>query len=159
MNNIRFMGTVMSKDDDSGIKDQQQPIFQEIPLPNEQHPNNYLSYLGSVLARYRRSLPREKRSATNFGDKVLGPYFGQAVDRNRISRAEQGDPSVSFGVYAAYLNEMGALPDILWAVDGGNEANLRYLKLVESELSPHIQKAMISASEKLHAIALQEKNR
>lgn len=133
-------------------------IFNEIPLPHERHPMNFLSYFGEVLARYRRSLPRELRSTTNFG-KHLGRYFGQPVDRNRISRAEKGDVSVTFGVFAAYLNEMGALPDVLWALEGGRSGSLRYLLLVEEELSPHIQKAMVDAEEKLRARAEQEKNR
>lgn len=135
-----------------------QGIFHEIPLPHERHPNNFLSYFGEVLARYRRSLPKELRSTTAFG-RHLAKYFGQPVDRNRISRAEKGDPSVTWGVYAAYLNEMGALADILWALEGGRSGSLRYLLLVEEELSPHIQKAMIEANEKLRERAAQEKNR
>jgi len=134
-------------------------IFSEIPLPHERHPNNFLSYLGQILARYRRSLPRELRSHTNFGKYVLGPYFTQPVDRNRISRAEKGDTSVTFGVYAAWFNEMGALPDILCALEGGRSGSLRYLLLVEEELSPQIQKAMIEANEKLGIRAEREKVR
>jgi hypothetical protein len=140
-------------------RDNERDIFNEIPLPHERHPKNYLSFLGEILARYRRSLPREVRSASNFGKDILGPYFGQAVDRNRISRAEKGDTSVTFGVYAAYLSEMGALPDILWALEGGRSGNLRYLMLVEEELGPQIQKAMIEANEKLSARAQMEKSR
>jgi hypothetical protein len=135
-----------------------QGIFNEIPLPHERHPINFLSYFGEVLARYRRSLPKELRSTTAFG-RHLGRYFGQPVDRNRISRAEKGDTSVTWGVYAAYLNEMGALADVLWALEGGRAGSLRYLLLVEEELSPHIQKAMIEAEEKLRDRAAQEKNR
>lgn len=151
----------MSENTDSKIDagDIEKAIFNEIPLPHERHPNNFLSYFGEVLARYRRSLPREMRSASNFGKHILGPYFGQPVDRNRISRAEKGDTSVTFGVYAAYLHEMGALPDILWALEGGRSGSLRYLLLVEEELAPQIQKAMIEANEKLSARAEQEKNR
>lgn len=139
-------------------KDENSPsIFNEIPLPNERHPINLLSYFGEVLARYRRSLPKELRSTTNFG-KYLSKYFGQPVDRNRISRAEKGDVSVTFGVFAAYLNEMEAIPDILWALEGGRSGSLRYLLLIEEDLSPHIKKAIVDAEEKLRARAEQEKN-
>lgn len=134
-------------------------IFSEDPLPTERHPKNYLSYFGEVLARYRRSLPREERSTSNFGKKVISKYFGQPVDRNRLARAERGDPSVTFGVYAAYLSEMGALPDIIRALDKGHSGSLRHLFLVEQELAPEIEQAMAKSAQNLQARAEQEKNR
>ncbi len=134
-------------------------LFNDAPLPHERHPVNYLSYLGEVLARYRRSLPRERRSAKNFGKDVLSKYFGQAVDRNRIARAEKGDPTVAFGVYAAYLYEMGALPDLLKALEHGRTSNLRYLLLVERELAPDIRQSINKAQENLRVRSEQEKNR
>ncbi|WP_200911685.1 hypothetical protein [Teredinibacter purpureus] len=137
----------------------QRNIFGEDPLPHERHPKNFLSYFGEVLARYRRSLPRDQRSTSNFGKTVLSQYFGQPVDRNRISRAERGDISVTFGVFAAYLNEMGALPDIIRVLDRGHSGSLRYLFLVEEELAPDIEKAMAKSAEKLQARSEQEKNR
>ena len=118
-----------------------QSIFSETPLPHERHPNNFLTYFGEILARYRRSLPRDQRSASSFG-KHLAKYFGQPVDRNRISRAEKGDVSVTFGVFAAYLCEMGAMPDVIWALEGGRSGSLRYMLLVEDELAPQIQQAI-----------------
>ncbi len=134
-------------------------LFNDAPMPHERHPVNYLSYLGEVLARYRRSLPREHRSAKNFGKDVLAKYFGQAVDRNRIARAEKGDPTVAFGVYAAYLYEMGVLPDLLKTLEHGRSGNLRYLLLVERELAPDIQQSINKAHENLRVRSEQEKNR
>ncbi|MFA0809499.1 hypothetical protein [Microbulbifer epialgicus] len=151
------MNGTTDKDPKTEVKDAL-GLFQEAPLPHERHPKNFLSYFGEILARYRRGLPKELRSTTNFG-KHLEKYFGQPVDRNRISRAEKGDTSVTFGVYAAYLHEMGALPDILKALEGGGSASVRYLLLVEEELSPQIQKAMTDAQGKLNARAKQEKDR
>ena len=136
-----------------------QNIFNEDPLPTEKHPKNYLSYFGEVLARYRRSLPREERSTSNFGKKVISKYFGQPVARNRLARAERGDPSVTFGVFAAYLNEMGVLPDIIRAIDKGHAGSLRHLFLVEQELAPEIEHAMEKSAQNLQARAEQEKNR
>lgn len=146
--------------EDNNLKEKgKTAIFNESPPPHERHPVNFLSYFGEVLARYRRNLPREFRSASNFGREVLAKYFGQAVDRNRIGRAEKGDPTVAFGVYAAYLHEMGALPELLKTLENGRSSNLRYLLLVEDELSPQIRHSMTVASEKLRARAEQEKNR
>lgn len=124
--------------------------FQELPQPHEKHPANFVDYLGGILARYRRNLPRGEKNQTAFG-RTLGCYFGGAVDRNRIGRAEQGDISVSFGVYAAYLNEMGAWPDILKILENGDGTNLRYLMLVESDLESDIKQANLENLLKLNS--------
>lgn len=117
-------------------------IYDEEPLHFERHPKNYLSLLGDVFSKYRRSLPRELRGAANFGEKILGRYYGHTVHRERIRKAEKGDPTVAFGVVAAYLNEMGALPDIIKAIDTGNTGSFRYLSLLEQEIAPQIEDAI-----------------
>lgn len=127
----------MPKNDEKG-----RCIFDEEPLHYERHPNNYLTLLGDIFSQYRRSLPRDIRGAANFGEKKLAKYFGRSVKRDRIIKVEKGDPTVAFGVVAAYLNEMGALPDIIKAIDTGNTGNFRYLTLLEQEITPQIEDAI-----------------
>lgn len=116
-------------------------IFYEKPDALEQHPVNYLEYLGSILRRYRRGLEdRDQRSASGFGEK-LGEYLGKPIGRRTISRTEKGDHTVSWGVLAAYLCEMNAWPDVIEALEDSNTNNLRYLILIEKEIKTETDKA------------------
>lgn len=123
--------------------------FSELPPPHIKHPANFVDYFGGILSRYRRNLPREQKNQSAFG-RTLGCYFGGAVDRNRIGRAEQGDITVSFGVYAAYINEMGSWPDILRILEDGDGTNLRYLMIIENELDLEICEAAKKCLDKLN---------
>lgn len=134
------------------------PVFKEAPLPNERHPVNWLQYIGEILARHRLSLPREKRSATEYG-RFLSRYLGQPVDRNRISRAESGDVSVSFGVYAAYFDDMGVLPDIVSSIEKSDAVSMRYLILIEQEMKSRIDDSVERGQKKLNERAKKEKSR
>ena len=143
----------MNQNDNSDIdtpESQLPAYFQELPQIHEKHPVNFVSYFGEILARYRRNLPKNQKNQTAFG-KTLGCYFGGPVDRNRIGRAEQGDITVSFGVYAAYLSEMKMWPAILRVIEEGDGTNLRYLLLVESELGPEIDEANLESLNKLNS--------
>lgn len=114
-------------------------IFHEVPTPLEQHPVNYLTYLGGLFRKYRRGInDKQHRSATGFSEK-LAEYLGRQVGRKVISRAEKGDPTVSWGVVAAYLCEMDAWPDIIAAIEHSDTNNLRYLILIEKEIAQEIQ--------------------
>lgn len=124
--------------------------FQEIPAPHESHPRNYIEYLGGILSRFRRHLPKEEKNQTAFGE-ILGRYFGAPVDRNRIGRAEKGDPTVGFGVIAAYLHEMGAWPKILDVLEQPDGSNLHYMMLIYNNLEDDISKAQRKGMEKLNA--------
>jgi hypothetical protein len=144
------MDTSSDKDsENSASYNIEQPAyFDEIPLAHEKHPVNYVQYFCEILARYRRSLPGREKSQSHFGN-VLGRYFGSPVDRGRIGRVEQGDVTVSFGVIAAYLTEMGAWPKVINALESGDSTNLRYLLLIEDSLKEEIFMATNSSQEKL----------
>jgi len=134
-------------------------IFDEIPPHDQRHPVNYVQYLGNIMCRYRREQSSDNRSATKFGQNVLSDYFGNPVDRNRIARAERGDVTVSFGVFAAYFSEMDVWPEIIKAIDTSHASSLHYLLLVEREISPQIKQAVETANQKLAERADQELNR
>jgi len=124
------------------------PIFKQKPPPYEAHPVNYLSYIGSRIHGFRNSLPKELRPRLKFG-KHLSKYLGSPVDRARIARAENGDPTVSFGIYLAILYEMGVMPDVIKSISDSNSDDLRYLSLINSESSPAIEEAVKKAEQKL----------
>jgi hypothetical protein len=83
-------------------------------------------------------------------------YTGQPVSRQRITRAESGDRRVSMDIYAALLNEMGAWPDILWALEKGSGNGARFALLVERELSTSIKEAHKDGLKRLRQKQLQE---
>ncbi len=124
------------------------PVFLQNPPPYEKHPKNFLIFLGQILTNYRESLPKKIRSREIWGE-VLKKYIGTPVDKNRIAQTEQGDTSVPFEVFVAYFCEMGVLPDIVKAIHGGEASDLRYLTLLNDELSPEIQAAMQEAEIRL----------
>ena len=135
------------------------PSFEQEPSPLEPHPANYLAYFGSILSRYRRALPaKDERSATVFGQR-LSRYIGKEVGRNRIARAERCDPTVSWGLIAAYLSDMGAWPDIIHALEGSDRENLRYLVLVERELKHDLARIKTQATGVLRKRTITEKER
>jgi len=143
--------------DDNAIKEKDSTgLLNESPLPNEKHLVNYLSYLGDIFRRFRRNLPKDRRSATSFG-KHLAQYTGHPVDRNRIARAESGDSKVYFEVFASYFDEMGVWPEIIKVLDQGHEQGLRYFLLVEKELSDKIAEAKNTGDNNLTARADKEK--
>ena len=144
---------------DSAVEaDYETPVFDQEPSPLEPHPVNYLSYLGSILSRYRRSLPtKEERSASAFG-KRLSRYLGKEVSRNRIARAERSDRTVAWELIAAYLSDMGAWPDIINALEGSDREHLRYLILVERELKENMRRTKQQASVVLRTRTDREKH-
>jgi len=124
---------------------------------DETHVTHYLSYIGDCMRRFRINHEKGFSSESDFASKVLSPYLGIPVGRNRVSKAEKGDTGVRFGIYAAYFNEMGILPDILEALERGRPATLRYMKLVFQELSPEVKQARKEAERILKLRAEREK--
>lgn len=140
--------SLKNKVEEEAFKEEATPIFNENPMPYERHPVNFIAYFGEILGRYRRSLPMDERGASKFGQHMR-QYTGKIIDRNRIARAEKGDTSVTFEVYASYISEMNAWPDILSALESGHTNSLRYLLLLEGEMDPEIKEAINSSERKL----------
>lgn len=110
-------------------------LFEESPEPTDKHVNNYLELLGSLLRDFRKSYPVAGcRSSERFAELKLSPYFSKGVKRKTLGAAEAGKPSVSMGVFAAYLQEMKVWPEIIDAVSSGQAVEARYVELVINEL-------------------------
>jgi len=120
--------------------------FNEIPKHYEKHPANYLRYFADILKHHRRKLQPGEQGARAFANK-LSEYTGTKVNRSRLIRLEKGDPTVSWGVVAAYLFELGLYKQVLKSIVHGNRRDIRYLTLLNDELSPQIIKAMEKADE------------
>lgn len=127
-------------DDNNENMAQRPGIFKEEPPPHVPHVRNYLNYLGSLIGRFRNSLPKERNGQQCMADTV-SLYTGSPVTRQRISRAESGDERISFDIYAAILDQMHAWPDIIWALEKGDASSTRFALLVERELSDDISQA------------------
>lgn len=106
---------------------------------NKEHPVHDMELIGGSLASYRRSLPREVRGKGSFG-RYFRKYFGRAVDRGTLTRAERGDTGVGWGLYAAYFYEMGVMDEIIKILRTGDEPSTRHLLLLRDEMRDEVEK-------------------
>lgn len=98
-----------NKNKNMQTEQQEIPILQQKPEDLDVHPLNVLKILGSQIARYRSTLPKEFKSQSGFA-RLLIPYRGSPVNRMLVARMEDGDPSVSMGMYMACFDIMKVLP-------------------------------------------------
>lgn len=136
------------------------PIFSEQPSFQERHPLNYLAYLGAEMKRYRCTHPnQDAQSATGFIENIISTYTDKPVGRQRITRAEEGNLSVEFVVYAAYFSEMGIWPDIINAINFGEAPTARYMHFIKGEVKADIASAAEEANKNVSRRLLRERNR
>ncbi|MGP4944062.1 hypothetical protein [Pseudoalteromonas nigrifaciens] len=110
-------------------------IFDENPSPIDKHVLNYLELLGAALRNYRKNHPTAGcRSTERYAELKLSPYFSKGVTRKTLWAAEMGKPTVSMGVYAASIQEMGLWPEIINAVGSSKADDIRYVEIVINEL-------------------------
>lgn len=110
-------------------------IFDDNPSPTDKHVINYLELLGAALRHYRKTHPIVGcRSTERFAELKISPYFGSGVTRKTLGAAETGKPTVSVGVYAAVIQEMGVWPEIINALGSSKVEDVRYIEIVVNEL-------------------------
>ncbi|MGP5159842.1 hypothetical protein [Pseudoalteromonas prydzensis] len=110
-------------------------IFEDTPAPTDKHVLNYLELLGSIIRNYRKTHPiAGVRSSERFAEIKLSPYFRNGVTRKTLGAAESGKPTVSIGVFAATIQEMGVWPEIINAISSGKVEDIRYIEIVINEL-------------------------
>lgn len=109
--------------------------FDDTPSPTNKHVLNYLELLGASLRNFRKMHPSAGcRSTERFAELKISPYFSKGVTRKTLGAAEAGKPTVSMGVYAAVIQEMGVWPEIINALGSGKAEDARYVEIVINEL-------------------------
>ena len=131
--------------------------YNESPNPGDKHIVNYLRYIGSTIGRFRRTHPDKTcRTTEGFATNILSKYR-DSVSRRLITRLEDGENGIAWGIVAACLYEMGVIPELIAILERGQTPTLHYMQLVHRELAPEIREAHALASKRAQQKALLEK--
>jgi hypothetical protein len=126
-------------------------IFSEEPELGDKHVLNYARLLGVCFRDFRANHPvRGLRTQEQFAIRRLTPYFDSVVSRKRVIRAEKVDVTISFGIVAAYFNEMDVWADIINVCTESKANDGQYMKLVTEELVKKEKERTRHRMESLH---------